>query len=81
MTWLNETGRHISLVTFRKNGQAVPTPGAFVVDGEELFVLTARNSGKVKRGSVDRRSSRRVATGSPDHETPDHCSCHASLRN
>ncbi|MFD0730883.1 PPOX class F420-dependent oxidoreductase [Planotetraspora mira] len=51
MTWLDETirGRHISLITFRKNGQAVPTPVGFVVDGDELFVLTARDSGKVKR--------------------------------
>ncbi|GAA1280575.1 hypothetical protein Psi02_67370 [Planotetraspora silvatica] len=51
MTWLNETirGRHISLTTFRENGQAVPTPVGFVVDGDELFVLTARDSGKVRR--------------------------------
>ncbi|GAA4556899.1 PPOX class F420-dependent oxidoreductase [Planotetraspora kaengkrachanensis] len=51
MTWLNETirGRHISLTTFRGNGRPVPTPVGFVVDGDELFVLTARDSGKIKR--------------------------------
>ncbi|GII56554.1 PPOX class F420-dependent oxidoreductase [Planotetraspora thailandica] len=77
MTWLNEIirGRHISLTTFRRNGRAVPTPVGFVVDGDELFVLTARDSGKVKRirnntsvvvAPCDGRG--RIAEGAPSAE-------------
>ena len=40
---------YMSLTTFRKSGQAVPTPVWFVeVDGK-LYVYTSRTSGKVKR--------------------------------
>ena len=42
-------GSHVSLTTFRRNGQAVPTPvGGLVQDGT-LYVLTPPDTGKVKR--------------------------------
>ena len=41
--------RNISLTTFRKTGAPVPTPVGFLVDDGKLFVLTPRDSGKVKR--------------------------------
>ncbi|WP_405836508.1 PPOX class F420-dependent oxidoreductase [Streptomyces sp. NBC_01518] len=42
-------GSHVSLTTFRRNGQAVPTPvGGLVQDGT-LYVLTPPETGKVKR--------------------------------
>lgn len=40
---------YIRLETFRKNGQAVPTPVWFVVDDDMLYVRSYANSGKVKR--------------------------------
>lgn len=39
----------IRLETFKRNGQAVPTPVWFVVDDGMLFVRSYANSGKVKR--------------------------------
>ncbi|MFF5302590.1 PPOX class F420-dependent oxidoreductase [Streptomyces sp. NPDC013161] len=42
-------GSHVSLTTFRRNGQGVPTPvGSLVQDGT-LYALTPPDSGKVKR--------------------------------
>ena len=42
-------GSHVSLTTFRRNGQAVPTPvGGLVQDGT-LYALTPPDTGKVKR--------------------------------
>ena len=42
-------GSHVSLTTFRRNGQAVPTPvGGLVQDGT-LYVLTPPETGMVKR--------------------------------
>ena len=42
-------GSHVSLTTFRRNGQAVPTPvGSLVQDGT-LYALTPPETGKVKR--------------------------------
>ncbi|MEV8540474.1 PPOX class F420-dependent oxidoreductase [Streptomyces sp. NPDC051572] len=42
-------GGHVSLTTFRRNGQAVPTPvGGLAQDGA-LYVLTPPETGKVKR--------------------------------
>ncbi|WP_405855383.1 PPOX class F420-dependent oxidoreductase [Streptomyces sp. NBC_01515] len=42
-------GSHVSLTTFRRSGQAVPTPvGGLVQDGT-LYVLTPPETGKVKR--------------------------------
>lgn len=39
----------VSLVTFRKNGQAVATPVWIAPDGDELVVTTEVSTGKVKR--------------------------------
>ncbi|MEV6772051.1 PPOX class F420-dependent oxidoreductase [Nocardia sp. NPDC051030] len=41
--------RHITLITFRRDGRTVPTPLWFAVDDGELLLLTESNSGKVKR--------------------------------
>ena len=42
-------GSHVSLTTFRRNGQAVPTPvGSLVQDGT-LYALTPPETGKAKR--------------------------------
>jgi PPOX class probable F420-dependent enzyme len=51
MTVLEEIGegRNVSLTTFRRDGRRVATALWFVVDDGELFVLTAPDSGKVKR--------------------------------
>ena len=40
---------YIRLETFKKNGQAVPTPVWFVVEDDMLYVRSYANSGKVKR--------------------------------
>ncbi len=42
-------GRYVRLSTFRKGGVAVPTPVWFARLGENLYVVTGRNTGKVKR--------------------------------
>jgi len=47
--------KYINLETFRKNGEAVHTPVWFVTDGEQIYVRTVADSGKVKR---IRRNSR-----------------------
>jgi uncharacterized protein len=39
----------INLETFRKSGVGVKTPVWFVLDGEQMYVRTIENSGKVKR--------------------------------
>jgi PPOX class probable F420-dependent enzyme len=41
--------RYINLTTFRRNGQAVPTPVWFVVYEGRLYVTTSEQSGKVRR--------------------------------
>lgn len=41
--------QYMSLTTFRKTGQAVPTPVWFAQSGENLYVMTGAESGKVKR--------------------------------
>lgn len=41
--------RYARLSTFRKSGEAVPTPVWFARVGENLYVTTGRNTGKVKR--------------------------------
>jgi len=40
---------YMSLKTFRKSGDGVPTPVWFVEQGDVLYVTTAGDSGKVKR--------------------------------
>lgn len=42
-------GAYISLKTFRKTGEGVPTPVWFAPANGNLYVLTLVNSGKVKR--------------------------------
>jgi PPOX class probable F420-dependent enzyme len=41
--------QYLNLETFRKSGVGVKTPVWFVQEDDKLFVLTAVNSGKVKR--------------------------------
>ncbi|MFC3500153.1 PPOX class F420-dependent oxidoreductase [Micromonospora krabiensis] len=41
--------RYATVTTYRRDGRPVPTPVGLVADGDELFVLTQRDSGKVKR--------------------------------
>lgn len=41
--------KYISLVTFRKNGAAVPTPVWFGEQDDKLYVMTRSDSGKYKR--------------------------------
>ncbi len=41
--------KYLNLETYRKSGQAMPTPVWFVRDGDRLYVRTVDNSGKVKR--------------------------------
>ena len=42
-------GRLISLITYRRDGRAVPTPVGFVREGDHLLAWTAIHTGKVKR--------------------------------
>ena len=64
--------RFVSLTTFRRSGEAVPTPVWIAADGDHLVVYTPAGSGKVKRlrhtarvelRPCDRRG--RVADGAP----------------
>ena len=41
--------RYISLVTFRKNGVAVPTAVWFAEENGKLYVMTSDSTGKYKR--------------------------------
>lgn len=41
--------RYVRLSTFRKSGEAVPTPVWIARVGENLYVTTGRNTGKAKR--------------------------------
>ena len=42
-------GQYVSLVTYKKDGTAVPTPVWVSRDGAKLYVWTQADSGKVKR--------------------------------
>lgn len=44
-----EGSRHCLLTTFRRNGDPVPTPVWFALDGDRLVLSTEDPSGKVKR--------------------------------
>jgi len=46
---LNNKENYVSLVTFRRDGRAVPTPVWFAAIGDEFGVITETNVGKVKR--------------------------------
>jgi uncharacterized protein len=39
----------VSLVTFRRDGRAVPTAVWFYTEGNKMFTTTHRNAGKLKR--------------------------------
>ncbi|MEV6371401.1 PPOX class F420-dependent oxidoreductase [Micromonospora musae] len=41
--------RYATVTTYRRDGRPVPTPVGLVADAGELFVLTQRKSGKVRR--------------------------------
>ncbi len=42
-------GRFITLTTYRKSGQPVPTPMWFVAEGQRVWLWTRVDSGKVRR--------------------------------
>ncbi len=44
-----DSHRYVRLSTFRKSGEAVPTPVWFARVGDSLYVVTGRNTGKAKR--------------------------------
>ncbi|MFM8415984.1 MAG: PPOX class F420-dependent oxidoreductase, partial [Actinomycetota bacterium] len=46
---LSNKEKYVSLVTFRRDGRAVPTPVWFAAVGDEFGVITETNVGKVKR--------------------------------
>ncbi|WP_203701897.1 PPOX class F420-dependent oxidoreductase [Asanoa iriomotensis] len=58
MSVIDEIGRskHVSLVTFRKDGTGVATPVWHVVEGDELFVVSEAKAWKVKRVRRDPRA-------------------------
>ncbi|MEM3143417.1 MAG: PPOX class F420-dependent oxidoreductase [Candidatus Nitrosotenuis sp.] len=41
--------KYINLETYKRNGTPVQTPVWFVIDNEQIFVMTTENTGKVKR--------------------------------
>lgn len=41
--------QYMNLTTYRKNGQAMPTPVWFIEEGGRLYLMTQQNAGKVKR--------------------------------
>ena len=41
--------KYLNLETYRKSGQAMPTPVWFVEDGGAYYIRTVQNAGKVKR--------------------------------
>jgi uncharacterized protein len=51
MNLVDEIGgsRYVSLTTYRKDGTAVATPVWFVVDGDELLIVSEADAWKVKR--------------------------------
>lgn len=51
MTVLDDIGRarYVSLVTYRKSGVEVATPVWHAVDGDQIYVVSDADAGKVKR--------------------------------
>ena len=47
--------RYVSLVTYRRSGEAVATPVWFVVRGGQGYVYTGEGAGKLKRIRLDPR--------------------------
>jgi PPOX class probable F420-dependent enzyme len=58
--------KYMSIETFRRSGEGVPTPVWFVESGGALFLLTRGDSGKVKR--LHHNKSVRVAPCKMDGE-------------
>lgn len=49
-TFLNlRTGQYVALTTYRRNGEPVTTPVWFALEGDRVYVRTARDAGKMKR--------------------------------
>lgn len=44
-----EGQQYLSLTTFRKSGEGVPTPVWFALANSRLYIVTQQDSGKVKR--------------------------------
>ncbi|MGY1713961.1 PPOX class F420-dependent oxidoreductase [Geodermatophilus sp. SYSU D01106] len=49
MAGLPQSSTYVNLITFRRTGEAVPTPVWAAPDGDRLVVCTRADSGKVKR--------------------------------
>lgn len=64
------TAKFVSLTTFRKSGEGVPTPVWIARDGDALLVTTPDGTGKVKRvrnnPRVDIAPSSRMGKVAPD---------------
>jgi PPOX class probable F420-dependent enzyme len=54
---------HVLLVTWRRDGRAVPTPVWFAVSGEEIVLRSGADDGKVKRIRRDGRAAIAPCTG------------------
>ncbi|MEI7644194.1 MAG: PPOX class F420-dependent oxidoreductase [Chloroflexales bacterium] len=54
--------QYANLITYRKSGEAVSTPVWFELSGNKVYVMTSKNSGKVKRI----RNNGRVMIGPSD---------------
>jgi PPOX class probable F420-dependent enzyme len=71
-------GKYLLLTTFRKDGTPVPTPVWVVADGDEMFVWSGKDTGKVKR--IRRDGAVRIAPcdarGNPTGEST---AAHAEL--
>jgi len=56
-------GNHLLLTTFRKSGEAVPTPVWYSRRGEQLYVFSNEKAGKVKRIRASERVQIAPCTG------------------
>jgi hypothetical protein len=56
-------GNHILLTTFRKNGEAVPTPVWYGREGDHLYVFSLAKAGKVKRLRNSQQAQIAACTG------------------
>ncbi len=56
-------GNHLLLTTFRKNGDAVPTPVWYGRVGDHLYVFSLAKAGKVKRIRNNQRVQIAACTG------------------
>jgi PPOX class probable F420-dependent enzyme len=56
-------GNHILLTTFRKTGEAVPTPVWYGREGEHLYVFSLEKAGKVKRLRNSQKAQVAACTG------------------